>query len=257
MSTVTAPDFTERDRLVNANLGLVKALAYRLLQRLPAEVELSDLVGVGVLGLIEAASRYRPSLGVPFEAFARRRIHGAMLDSLRELDWAPRSLRKQARTFEATISRLRQELAREPEEEEIAAAMGLSPEECAQALEQVRGLELCAMKRLDAPSDGGGAGLLEVCLDPGEGPEERLHRTELRQLLAAALGELPERERQILALYYDQELTMAEIGAVFGVSESRISQLRTLALSRLRASLGESLAFKRDARQSRPERRSA
>ncbi len=256
MSTATAADFTERDQLVNANLGLVKAMGYRLLRRLPAEVELSDLVSVGVLGLIEAASRYRPSMGVPFEAFARRRIHGAMLDSLRELDWAPRSLRKQARTFETTIARLRQELSREPEEAEIAAAMDLTPDECARALEQVRSLELCTMRRLDAPAEGG-MGLLEVCLDPGEGPEERLQRSELRQLLAAALGNLPERERQILALYYDQELTMAEIGEVFGVSESRISQLRTLALSRLRASLGESLAFRREARGAPAERRSA
>jgi RNA polymerase sigma factor for flagellar operon FliA len=255
MSAETDLDLAERDQRINANVGLVKAMAYRLLQRLPAEVELDDLIGVGVLGLIEAASRYKPTLGVPFEAFARRRIHGAMLDSLRELDWAPRSLRKQARAFEASISRLRQELAREPEEEEIAAAMNLSPEECAQALEQVRGLELCSLRRLDAPGESG-TSMLDLCLDPGEGPEERVQRSELKQRLAAALGDLPERERQILALYYDQELTMAEIGLVFGVSESRISQLRSLALRRLRASLSESLAG-RQAPACESERRSA
>lgn len=248
-------DLEERDRLVNAHVGLVKSMAYRLLQRLPAEVELSDLVSVGVLGLIEAASRYRASLGVPFEAFARRRIQGAMLDSLRELDWAPRSLRKQARTIEAAIGRLRQTLGREPEENEIAVELELSPGECAEALEQVRSLELCTLRRLDAPGENG-IGLLEVCLDPSEGPEERLQRSDLRRLLVAALGLLPERERQILALYYDQELTMAEIGEVFGVSESRISQLRTLALSRLRASLSESLAFRRES-QPTTQRRSA
>lgn len=253
---IPAPDLEERDRLVNAHVGLVKSMAYRLLQRLPAEVELSDLVSVGVLGLIEAASRYRPSLGVPFEAFARRRIQGSMLDSLRELDWAPRSLRKQARTIEAAISRLRQELSREPEEGEIAEALNLSADECAQAIEQVRGLELCTLRRLDAPGENG-IGLLEVCLDPAEGPEERLQRSDLRRLLVEALGALPERERQILALYYDQELTMAEIGEVFGVSESRISQLRTLALSRLRASLGESLAFGRESHRPAAQRRSA
>lgn len=255
MNGISELDQADRDQRVNAHVGLVKSMAYRLLQRLPAEVELDDLISVGVLGLIEAASRYRPSLGVPFEAFARRRIHGAMLDSLRELDWAPRSLRKQARVFEATISRLRQELAREPEEEEIAAAMDLSPEECAHALDQVRSLELCSLRRLDAPSENGSP-MLELCLDPGEGPEECLQRAELKELLAAALGELPERERQILALYYDQELTMAEIGLVFGVSESRISQLRSLALRRLRATLGERLA---DRRSPAPdlERRSA
>lgn len=232
---------SDRDQLVLEHVGLVKALAQRLAQRLPAQVELTDLVSVGVLGLIDAASRYKPSTGVPFDAFARRRVQGAMLDALRDLDWAPRSLRKLRRDLDAAIAKLRHELKREPADAEIAEAMSLSEVEYDRLLDQVRSLELGALRQLDAPNQDGSS-LLELVIDPDEGPEATLERTELRAHLARALMELPERERQILALYYEEELTMAEIGAVIGVCESRVSQLRSLALSRLRVSLKESLA---------------
>jgi RNA polymerase sigma factor for flagellar operon FliA len=231
---------TDRDQLVLQHVGLVKALAQRLAQRLPAQVEMTDLVSVGVLGLIDAATRYKASTGVPFEAFARRRVQGAMLDALRDLDWAPRSLRKMRRDLDSAIGRLRHELKREPNDVEIAAAMNLSETEYDRLLDQVKSLELGALRQLDAPNQEGGS-LLELVIDPEEGPEARLERSELREHLARALATLPDRERQILALYYEEELTMAEIGAVIGVCESRVSQLRSLALSRLRASLRESL----------------
>jgi RNA polymerase sigma factor for flagellar operon FliA len=232
---------SDRDQLVLEHVGLVKALAQRLAQRLPAQVELTDLVSVGVLGLIDAATRYKASTGVPFDAFARRRVQGAMLDALRDLDWAPRSLRKLRRDLDAAIAKLRYELKREPTDLEIAGAMSLSEAEYDRLLEQVRSLELGALRQLDAPNQDGSS-LLELVIDQDEGPEATLERTELRAHLAKALMELPERERQILALYYEEELTMAEIGAVIGVCESRVSQLRSLALSRLRVSLKESLA---------------
>ncbi len=232
---------SDRDQLVLEHVGLVKALAQRLAQRLPAQVELTDLVSVGVLGLIDAATRYKASTGVPFDAFARRRVQGAMLDALRDLDWAPRSLRKLRRDLDAAVAKLRHELKREPADAEIAEAMSLSEAEYDRLLDQVRSLELGALRQLDAPNQDGGS-LLELVIDPDEGPEATLERTELRSHLAKALMELPERERQILALYYEEELTMAEIGAVIGVCESRVSQLRSLALSRLRVSLKESLA---------------
>jgi RNA polymerase sigma factor FliA len=228
------------NQLVMEHVGLVKALAQRLAQRLPAQVELTDMVSVGVLGLIDAASRYRPSSGVPFEAFARRRVQGAMLDMLRDLDWVPRSLRKLRRDLDSAVARLRHELQREPDDEEIARAMGLSDVGYRRALDQVRSLELGAMRQLEAHTPDG-APLIEVCIDPSEGPEACVERAELRVHLARALADLPERERQILALYYEDELTMAEIGQVIGVCESRVSQLRSLALSRLRVSLGTSL----------------
>jgi RNA polymerase sigma factor for flagellar operon FliA len=238
----TKSDVKDRDRLVMEHVGLVKTLAQRLAQRLPAQVELNDLVSVGVLGLIDAATRYRPSLGVPFDAFARRRVQGAMLDALRELDWAPRSLRRMRRDMDAAIATLRHRLGREPKEEEIADAMDLSIEAYEKALEQLRTLEIGSIRQLDAPTPDG-TPLIELCIDPSESAVAQLERQELKEHLASAIQELPERERHILALYYQEELTLAEIGEVIGVCESRVSQLRSLAVSRLRTRLRSSLGL--------------
>ena len=236
-----------RDELVMQNVALVKSLAQRLAQRLPSQVQVEDLVSAGVLGLIEAAGRYKSSLGVPFQAFARRRIHGAMLDALRDLDWAPRSLRRLRRDVDSAVASERARLGREPEEREIASALGMTVAQYERALEQLRTLELAAARELDAPT-ADGTPLLEFCVDPGESAVQTIERQELRSHLAQAIGQLPERERQILALYYEEELTLAEIGEVIGVCESRVCQLRGLAVSRLRTLLRESLGL--------PERRS-
>ena len=238
--TATFVDIDARDRLVMSHVALVKALAQRLAQRLPSQVEVSELVSVGVLGLVEAANRYQPSLGVPFDAFARRRIHGAMLDALREVDWAPRSLRRLRRDVDAAIARLRHELGREPQEHEVASALHLSQAQYERALEDLRTLEVAAIRQLETTGEDGET-LLDVAIDPGEGAAVQLERKELRQQLATALATLPERERQILALSYEEELTLAEIGQVLGVSESRVCQLRSLAISRLRTTLRDSL----------------
>jgi len=234
-------DVEGRNRLVMEHVPLVKTLAQRLAQRLPSQVQVSDLISVGVIGLIDAAGRYKPTLGVPFDAFARRRVHGAMLDSLRELDWAPRSLRRMRRDVDSAIGTLRRTLGREPEEKEIAAQMNLTVPEYEHALEQLRTLDIGTVRSLDAPNEDG-TPRIELCIDPDEGAMHHLERKELKQHLKAAIEQLPERERQILALYFEEELTLAEIGAVIGVSESRVSQLRTLALSRLRTILKESLS---------------
>ena len=236
-----------RDELVMQNVALVKSLAQRLAQRLPSQVQVEDLVSAGVLGLIEAAGRYKSSLGVPFQAFARRRIHGAMLDALRDLDWAPRSLRRLRRDVDSAVASERARLGREPEEQEIASALGMTVAQYERALEQLRTLELAAARELDAPT-ADGTPLLEFCVDPGESAVQTIERQELRTHLAEAIGQLPERERQILALYYEEELTLAEIGEVIGVCESRVCQLRGLAVTRLRTLLRESLGL--------PERRS-
>jgi len=226
----------ERDKLVVAHIGLVKALAQRLARRLPSQVEVADLVSIGVLGLVEAAGRYQPATGVPFDAFARRRVQGAMLDALRDLDWAPRSLRKLRRHVDGTLAQLRSQLGREPSEAELAQALEMSDAQFASAMEQLRSLDVAMIRPLDdASSDR--RSLLEVCIDPDVGPEVHLERRELRGLLASAIRTLPERERQVLALYYEEEMTMAEIGEVLGVCESRVSQLRSLAISRLRSTL--------------------
>ena len=231
-----------RDELVMQNVALVKSLAQRLAQRLPSQVQVEDLVSAGVLGLIEAAGRYKSSLGVPFQAFARRRIHGAMLDALRDLDWAPRSLRRLRRDVDSAVAAERARLGREPEEREIASALGMNVAQYERALEQLRTLELAAARELDAPT-ADGTPLLEFCVDPGESAVQTIERQELRAHLAKAIGNLPERERQILALYYEEELTLAEIGEVIGVCESRVCQLRGLAVTRLRTLLRESLGL--------------
>jgi RNA polymerase sigma factor for flagellar operon FliA len=230
-------DTATRDQLVLDHVGLVRALASRLAHRVPAQVELAELISVGTLGLVEAAARYKPSLGVPFDAFARRRIHGAMLDALRGLDWAPRSLRRMRRDVDATMSSLRHELQREPDAAEMAAALNVTEDEYDRMLDQLRSADIAVLRQ--ASSDGRTD--LEVAVDPADGPHVHLERAELRSLLAEAIEQLPPRERHILALYYHEELTLAEIGEVIGVGESRVSQLRTQAISRLRTILADAL----------------
>jgi RNA polymerase sigma factor for flagellar operon FliA len=233
MSAALAADPAVRDQLVLAHVDLVKIMAHRLRRRLPSQVELSELVSVGVLGLIDAASRYQPALGVPFDAFARRRIHGAMLDALRGLDWVPRSVRRLQRRAEDTIARLRHALGREPEAEEIAADLEIPVQAYEQMLDELRITEIAVMRAAD--DDHQATSLIDLAIDPSEGPAVQLERRELRRRLAEALRLLPERERQILALSYVEELTLAEIGRVFGIGESRVSQVRTQAILRLRS----------------------
>jgi len=238
MRTAPQGDMETRDALVMSHVGLVKSMAGRLARRLPPQVEVSELIGVGVLGLIDAAGRYRPSLGVPFDAFARCRIHGAMLDALRGLDWAPRSVRKLRRDVDDAIGSLRHSLGREPESEEVAAALKVPEKDYLKMLDQLRAADLAVVRRVDGDDS---RNLLEIAAGPDDEPHAQLERSELSRILVKALGDLPERERHILALYYEQELTLAEIGEVIGVGESRVSQLRTQAIARLRSRMAELL----------------
>ena len=234
------PTVDERNTLVLEHTGLVRALASRVARRVPAQFDVSELVSVGMLGLIDAAGRYRPSLGVPFEAYARRRVEGAMLDLLRQLDAVPRSVRKLRRDVDATVTRLRHELKREPNDAEIARGLGVSDEEYIRTLRHLGTADIGFVRQVDN-TDSSETSILDLAVDPEDGPQVRLERAELKQRLAEAITELPERERQILTLYYHEELTLAEIGAVIGVGESRVSQLRTQAITRLRARLRETL----------------
>jgi RNA polymerase sigma factor for flagellar operon FliA len=235
-----AADPGVRDQLVMAHVDLVKILAHRLRRRLPSQVELSELVSVGVLGLIDAASRYEPALGVPFDAFARRRIHGAMLDALRGLDSVPRSVRRLQRRAEDAIVRLRQRLGHEPEIEDIAADLGITIDEYGRMLDNLRTTEVAVARA--SGDDAFGQSLIDLAIDTEQGPYVQLERRELKQHLAEALTQLPDRERQILALSYVEELTLSEIGRVFGVGESRVSQLRTQAIVRLRSLMRPALS---------------
>jgi len=232
-TAIASTDTAGRNRLVMNHVQLVRAVACRLAHRLPPSVELSELIAVGTLALVDAAGRYRVALGVPFEAFARQRVLGAMLDSLRGLDWAPRSLRKKQRAIDGAINRLRHELGREPEGDEIASALNLSAEQYDKALDDVRAAELATMRLSGTNQDG--ELLIELAVEPGDDQHTRLERAELVKQLASAIAKLPERERHVLSLYYEEEMTLAEVGAALGVSESRISQLRTQAIARLRA----------------------
>lgn len=236
----TAAAAAKRDQLVLEHLSLVRILAHRLARRLPSHVDGSELVGVGVMGLVDAAGRYEASTGVPFDAFARQRIHGAMLDALRRLDRAPRAVRRQQRTLESVLTQLRQAFGREPEGEDVAAAMGLSLDDYYHLLDDLRSAELATLSRVPS-AEGDGESLIDLALDSAEGPHAQLERRELHARLVRALGQLPERERQILSLYYEDELTLAEIGEVFDVGASRVSQLRALAIARLRSLLSAEL----------------
>ena len=228
-------DTSVRDQLVIEHVGLVKAMASRLASRLPSQVELSDLVSVGMIGLIDAASRFKPSLGVPFSAFARRRIHGAMLDSLRALDWAPRAMRKLRRDVDSALANLRCSLGREPEAADMAQALGVSETEYERMLDTLKSSERAIICQHAVDEDGRTA--LDLAIEPSESQHDRLEREELRRVLAGAIGILPDREREVLALYYGKELTLAAIGALIGVGESRVSQLRSQAIARLRSTL--------------------
>jgi RNA polymerase sigma factor for flagellar operon FliA len=233
-------DLETRDRLVMEHVDLVKQVAGRLAHRLPAHVELSELTSVGVVGLLDAAGRFRPTLGVPFGAYARRRILGAMLDALRDLDWAPRAVRRMRRDVDVVIARLRGSLGREPESHEIARAMQVSDTQYERICETLQTADLATVRQAGADSDGHPRA--ESVVDQSEAPDARVERLDEARRLAHALGALPPRERYILSLYYDQDLRLADIARRIGVGESRVSQLRTQALGRLRSMLGRDVA---------------
>jgi RNA polymerase sigma factor for flagellar operon FliA len=228
-------DLATRDALVLAHSDLVRSIAYRIGQRLPAHVDRSDLVGVGMIGLIEAATRFRPSTGVPFEAFARRRVHGAIMDSLRDLDWVPRSVRSLQRRANTAAASLRQQLGREPSRDEVASRIGVSgtTAEVNRVLHTVTPTEPL-QDDLSA---------LEQCPDSSESVEVRLLRSEIAAHVRREIARLPQREQRILDSYYRGNLRMAEIGKAIGVCESRVSQLRSAALARLRVMLASTLGM--------------
>ena len=231
----TDPQTRARDALVLAHSDLVRSIAYRVGQRLPAHVDRGDLVSVGMIGLLEAATRYRASTGVPFEAFARRRVHGAIMDSLRDLDWVPRSVRSLQRRANTAAAALRQELGREPTRDEVVNHLGVKTT----AADANRVLHHVAPT--EPTQDDLSA--LEQWPDASESIESKLLRAEIAAQVRREVATLPLRERQILDSYYRNDLRMAEIGEAIGVCESRVSQLRSAALARLRVLLAPALGL--------------
>ncbi len=216
---------------------LVRRMAHHLAAKLPASVEIDDIIQTGMIGLMDAAARFEESHGFQFETFASQRIRGAMLDELRQNDWLPRSLRKTLRRIETSIAKLEQRLGRAPGEREIAADLGVSLPEYHALLQDARGYQLLHLE--DFTGDDEDAFLDRHCPDERENPFERVKDARFRASLAAAIDQLPPREKLLLGLYYEQELNFKEIAAVLEVSESRVCQLHGQAVARLRGRMTE------------------
>jgi len=228
----------ESEQLLMEQLPQVKYLARRIHERLPQHVPFEDLVHAGIVGLMDAVRKYDPTKNVRFSSYAKFRIRGAILDSLRDMDWSPRDLRRKARRLEATMQKLQSDLGRSASEPELAQAMDMSLEDFQHMLDEIRGLEVGSLQ-IESLEDGRQSDLSETIAGPAnQDPLFLCLQGERKQLLADAIAQLPEREQQVLALYYHEELTMKEVGAVLGVGESRVSQIHSVAVARLRNTLG-------------------
>jgi RNA polymerase sigma factor for flagellar operon FliA len=228
-----------RDRLILTYAPLVKYVAGRLASGLPAHVDEGDLVSYGLLGLIGAIERYEPDRDVKFETYAIARIKGAIIDELRAMDWVPRSVRSRAREIERAIGSLEAKLGRAPTDEEIAKRVGITVAELEDSLTDIARSSIAALDELWTVSDGGDQVALIDTVEDSEAPDPQssLSATETKEAIADAIARLPEREKLVVTLYYYEELTLREIGEVLGVTESRVSQLHTKAILRLKARL--------------------
>jgi RNA polymerase sigma factor FliA len=231
-----------RDRLILTYAPLVKYVAGRLGSGLPAHVDDDDLVSYGLLGLIGAIERFDPGREIKFETYAMARIRGSIIDELRSMDWVPRSVRARARDIERAIGELEARLGRAPTDEEISGKLGLSQDELNESLSEISRTSISALDELWTVSSGGDQiALIDTIEDvQGPNPQSTLAETELKEAMGEAIARLPEREKLVITLYYYEELTLREIGEVLGVTESRVSQLHTKAILRLKARLAGS-----------------
>ena len=218
---------------------LVKKIAAIMMSRLPASVEIDDLIQVGLMGLIEAAQQFDSAQGVLFETFASQRVRGAMLDELRRLDWLPRQARKQSKQIEEAISQLEQHHGRAPREQEIAEHLALTLDAYQSMLQDCKGHQLLYYEDFssDDHSDDSSAFVDHIVDERPNNPLELLGNSHFHDALVDVIQQLPEREQLVMSLYYEQELNLKEIGAVLDVTESRISQLHSQAVARIRAKL--------------------
>jgi RNA polymerase sigma factor for flagellar operon FliA len=226
----------EQERVLLEHLPIVRFLARRIHERLPQHVDIEDLVSAGVVGLMDAFSKFDPAKKVQFRSYAQFRIRGAILDSLRTLDWSPRELRRKGRAVEEAIRVLTARMGHAPNEAEVAAEMALDLDEYQQLLGDLKGLEIGTL-HMERNEDSGEEELAYVPGRPEEDPLFRCLRGELEERLAGAIQELPDRERLVMSLYYYEEMTMREIGLALGVVESRVSQVHASAVVHLRAAL--------------------
>jgi RNA polymerase sigma factor FliA len=222
----------ERERLILEHLPQVRLIARRIHERLPDNVSLDDLISTGVVGLIAAVDNFDPAHGVQLKTYAEHKIRGAILDGLREMDWAPKNKRRRAKQIEAAIASLEQQLRRVPAEEEIAAELKISLEEYQQWLYEVRGLTIGSFEFASEDQDGD---LLNYLPDSEDNlPSTTLERAELERLLASAIDQMPKAERTVLSLYYHEEATLREIAEIMRMHLSRVAQLKAQGILRLR-----------------------
>jgi RNA polymerase sigma factor for flagellar operon FliA len=229
----------ERNAMVEEHLPLVKYIASRIAGRLPSHIEVDDLINAGVIGLIDAVEKFEPARRIKFKTYAEFRIKGAILDDLRALDWVPRSTRQKASRIERAFAEMEQQLGRVASDHEIVEYLGVSFEEYHQMLVEARGLRLVSLDEMHVDNDETSErNLLEFLANPDYvDPAEAMNLDQMYRIVADSIETLPEKERLVISLYYYDELTMKEIGEILEITESRVSQIHTKAILRLRGRL--------------------
>jgi len=228
-----------REEVIIRYSPMIKYVANRIAMRLPPHIEVDDLISVGVLGLMDAISKYDSSRGAKFKTYAEFRVRGAILDELRAMDWVPRSIRQKASSVDKVVQSLQVKLSRSPEDQEVAKEMGVSLEQFHATLNETKSIPVFSLDDLGIAKDSGEQQSLLDCLagKADADPQTQIRLTELKEIIAKAIDTLPEKERLMVSLYYYEELTMKEIGAVLEITESRVSQIHSKAVYRLRTKL--------------------
>jgi RNA polymerase sigma factor for flagellar operon FliA len=231
-------DRNNREQIIKDYVPLVKFVAHRIASRLPSHVELDDLINSGILGLMDAIEKFEPARNIKFKTYAELRIKGAILDGLRDLDWVPRSLRRKKKDIEGAYHALEQQMGRAATDEEVAVHLGMPLEELHKNLDDLKGVTLGTF--VEVGEDGEGESLISFVPDPdAEDPHQIFQSSEIKDILRDAMDVLPKKEKFVVQLYYFDELTMKEIGTLLNITESRVSQLHTKAMLRLRGKLLE------------------
>ncbi len=233
----TAKGHLDREHMIRQYVPLVRRLAHHMIAKLPPNIELDDLIQVGMIGLSEALTRYEVAQGVQFETFATQRIRGAMIDELREGDWMSRGSRKSQKDIERAVQRLEQKLGRSPIESEIATELELTLSDYQSLLSKVRGTQLVYLEDMTGGADDESSFLDRHVADETADPVHLLRDHRLRQSLVEAIKTLPEREQYIMSMYYENDLNLKEIAAVLDITESRVCQLHSQSIARLRAKM--------------------
>jgi len=228
-----------REEVILRYSPMIKYVANRIAMRLPPHIEVDDLISVGVLGLMDAISKYDSSRGAKFKTYAEFRVRGAILDELRAMDWVPRSIRQKASNVDKVVQTLQAKLSRSPEDEEVAKEMGISLDQFHDTLNETKGIPVFSLEDLGIAKESGEQQSLLDCLagKADADPQTQIRLVELKEIIAKAIDALPEKERLMVSLYYYEELTMKEIGAVLEITESRVSQIHSKAVYRLRTKL--------------------